>query len=106
MSDYKMPEVKIGDRVFFRAHDGAEPVMSFVTQASSRTITLWSVVPGYGGIEKTSVHHKDDPGFADFPAWKETGMWEAFPEDSRLAILSERVSMLEKKIAAIAPKKG
>jgi hypothetical protein len=106
MSDYTMPEAKLGDLVRFYAHEGADPVMAFVTQSASRTLTLWAVVPGYGGVEKVSVHHKDDPGLAEFPAWKETGLWDALPSDPRIAVLSERVSLLEKKVNAVAPKKA
>ena len=106
MSDFTMPEAKLGDLVRFYSHEGADPVMAFVTQTSSRTLTLWAVVPGYGGIEKVSVHHKDDPGLAEFPAWKETGLWDALPSDPRIAVLSERVSLLEKRLNAVAPKKA
>lgn len=106
MIEFDMPEAKVGDRVFFYAHEGAAPVMAFVTEASSRTLTLWAVVPGYGGVEKVSVHHVDDPGLAEFPAWKETGLWSKMPEDPRIAMLSERVSLLEKKVSAVAPKKA
>ena len=106
MSDYVMPEAKLGDMVRFYSHEGASPVMAFVTDASSRTLTLWAVVPGYGGVEKTSVHHLSDPGLTEFPAWKETGLWDAMPSDPRLAMLSERVSMLEKRLNTVAPKKA
>jgi hypothetical protein len=94
MTDFAMPEVKVGDIVYFYPHDGAQPALAFVTDTASRTLTLWAVVPGYGGVEKVSVHHASDPGLAEFPA------------DPRLAILSERVSALEKKLSAIAPKKA
>lgn len=106
MIEFNMPAASIGDMVSFYAHEGAEPVMAFVTSASSRTLTLWAVVPSYGGVEKVSVHHVSDPGLAEFPAWKETGLWDAMPSDPRVAVLSERVSLLEKKLAALAPKKA
>lgn len=106
MTEFAMPEVKVGDIVYFYPHEGAAPALAFVTEASSRTLTLWAVVPGYGGVEKVSVHHVSDPGLADFPAWKETGLWDRMPSDPRLSILSERVSALEKKLSALAPKKA
>lgn len=106
MIEFNMPTASIGDQVYFYAHEGASPVMSFVTDVSSRTLTLWAVVPGHGGVEKVSVHHISDPGLAEFPAWKETGLWDAMPSDPRIAVLSERVSMLEKKLTALAPKKA
>jgi len=103
MTDFAMPEAKVGDQVYFYAHEGAPAVMAFVTEASSRTLTLWAVVPGYGGVEKVSVHHISDPGLADFPAWKDTGLWDHMPSDPRLAVLSERVSLLEKKVSPKKP---
>ena len=105
MTSYEMPEVKIGDMVLFYAHEGADPVMAFVTTAASRTLTLWAVVPGYGGVEKASVHHKDDPGVQEFPAWKEYGFWGARPAGKE-AILSEKVALLEKKVAELEGRKG
>lgn len=105
MTDYKMPETKVGDIVLYYAHEGADPCMAFVAATSSRTLTLWAVVPGYGGVEKISVHHKDDPGTAEFPAWKEYGFWGPRPAGKE-AILSEKVAMLEKKVAELDAKKG
>lgn len=107
MTDYKMPQPMLGDWVYFYAHEGADPTIALVSKVGQRALELWAISPGYGGTDKPSVHHKDDPGFETYPAWKEYGMWEARPEDPRIAILSEKVSMLEKKIAAISPgKKG
>ena len=105
MSEYKMPEATVGDQVLFYPHEGAEPVMAFVTQASSRTLTLWAVVPGYGGVERPSVHHKDDPGMQEFPAWKETGLWGP-RSASREAILSEKLALLDKRVAELEGRKG
>lgn len=105
MIEFSMPEAKIGDMVLYYAHEGSDPVMAFVTQTSSRTLTLWAVVPGYGGVEKSSVHHKDDPGAQEFPAWKEYGFWAPRPAGKE-AILSEKVALLEKKVAELEGKKG
>ena len=99
MSDepYSMPEVALGDIVYFYPHEGAEPSMAFVTRVGKDTLILWAITPGYGGNEKPSVHHKDDPRLGDYPDWKTYGIWAHKPRDSRLASLSERVSALEKK---------
>ena len=105
MSEYQMPSVELGDFVYFYPHPGAEPEIAQVIKPGARAVTLWVNAPGFGGMERTSVHHKDDPGFDEYPAWKEYGMWSARPEDPRLAVLSERVAMLEKKLAALQPKK-
>jgi hypothetical protein len=104
MSDYVMPPVELGDWVFFRAHEGAEPVPAIVTKASQRTLTLWALAPGYGGTEKHSVHHTSDPGVSEFPAWKDYGFWEHKPQKN--AILSEKLAVLERKVAELEARKG
>jgi hypothetical protein len=105
MSDFSMPTAQLGEWVLFYAHEGATPVPALVSSVSSRTLTLWAISPGYGGTDKQSVHHLTDPGVHEFPDWKRYGYWAHKPDDPRLAILSERVSLLEKKLSAIAPKK-
>lgn len=94
---YEMPKVELGEWVLFRPHDGADAVPAMVSKVSSRTLTLWAIAPGYGGNDKFSVHHKDDPGLAEYPEWKVYGTWEY--RRGREAILSERISALEKKVS-------
>ena len=107
MTEFDMPEVQLGDWVHYYAHSDAEPAIGLVSQVGKRAIILWVVSPGYGGSERPSVHHKDDPGLEEFPEWKRYGTWEHKPADPKMAILSEKVAMLEKKIAALHPtKKG
>jgi hypothetical protein len=103
---YEMPKAGLGEWVFFQAHDNAPCVPAVITQVGNRTLTMWTINPGIGGVEKSSVHHKDDPGIEEFPEWKKTGVWQHQPKDPQVAILSEKVALLEKKLAAIAPKKG
>jgi hypothetical protein len=104
MSDYAMPTAELGDWVFYRAHEGAETVPALVTKTSQRTLTLWVLAPGYGGVEKQSVHHASDPGVNDFPAWKEYGYWEHKPQKN--AILAEKVALLERKVADLEARRG
>ena len=104
MSDYVMPTAEVGDWVLFRAHKDADVVPAMVTKASSRTLTLWAVAPGYGGVEKQSVHHTTDPGVNDFPAWGDYGFWEHKPQKN--AILSEKVAVLERKVADLESRRG
>lgn len=97
MTEFVMPTAELGDWVYFFAHEGAEPVPALVTKVSSRTLVLWALAPGYGGTEKQSVHHKDDPGLEEFPAWKTYGLWA--PKPQKNAVLAEKVALLEKKVA-------
>lgn len=95
---WEMPEANLGDTVIYRAHEGAVGSMAFVAKVGKDTLELWVLSPGYGGVDKPSVHHKDDPRLADQREWKKFGTWEHRPRDPRLAILTERVSALEKAI--------
>jgi len=103
MTAWKMPDVNLGDTVLFRAHEGAEASMAFVTKVGRETLELWALSPGYGGVEKTSVHHADDPRLQESVQWKEYGTWEHRPRDPKIAMLSERLSALERDLGV---KKG
>lgn len=89
------PKVEIGDVVLFRAHDNAEASMAFVTRVGAMALELWVLAPGYGGSERSSVHHKDDPSLAENREWAKNGSWEA--KRDKIAILSERLAVLENR---------
>ena len=95
---WEMPEVSLGETVIYRAHEGAPGNMAFVAKVGKEALELWVLSPGYGGTDRPSVHHKDDPRLAKNAEWRKFGTWEHRPRDPRLAILSERVSALEKAI--------
>jgi hypothetical protein len=97
--NYKMPPVEIGEWVLYRPHQDAEPIPAMVTKVSSRTLTVWSLSPGYGGVDRFSVHHLSDPGLLEFPEWKTTGTWEH--RRSQHAILAEKLAALERKVAEL-----
>lgn len=101
-----MPSANLGDFVLYYRHEGADPVPALVTHVSSRTLTLWAIAPGYGGVEKPSVHHTSDPGVVEFPAWKEYGFWDHKAQDSRIAILSEKLALMEKKVQELDARKA
>jgi len=96
--NWQVPEVQVGDTVLYRSHENAEPQMAFVSRVGKDTLELWALTPGYGGAEKSSVRHKDDPRLADSVEWKKFGTWESRPRDPRLAQLSERLSALENAV--------
>lgn len=106
MSDFQMPDVKLGDWVYYYAHDGAEPSVGLVQKVGQGTLVLWVIAPGYGGVERPSVHHKDDPRMLENPEWRQYGMWAHKPRDPQMAILSERVSGLERRLEALEGKKA
>lgn len=94
---YEMPSAELGEWVLFRAHEGADAVPAMVSKVSQRTLTLWAISPGYGGNDKFSVHHKDDPGLLEFPEWKTYGTWEKRPGVN--AVLHEKLVALEKRVS-------
>lgn len=105
MIAYDMPKAELGDWVLYYPHADAEASIALVSKVGQRALTLWVVAPGYGGTDRPSVHHMDDPGLEEFPEWKRYGMWAHKPADPQLAILSEKVALLEKKLAALNPSK-
>ena len=103
---YEMPKADLGDIVLFYAHEGATPVPAIVSVTASRTLTLWAIAGELGGVVKPSVQHLNDPGVNEFPDWKRYGYWEHKAKDPSMSILSEKVSLLEKKVSTVAPKKA
>ena len=101
---YTMPTIGLGDQVYYYRHDGANPEIAWVTDVSSRTVTLWVLTPNGGGSDRFSVHHVGDPGVADFPAWKEYGFWDYRPKTTE-ALLSEKVAALTRRVEALEGKK-
>lgn len=106
MSEYVMPAATLGEWVLFYPHQNCEPSVALVTRAASRTLTLWVIAAGIGGMERASVHHLTDTGVEQFPDWKKYGFWEARPRDPKLAVLAEKVALLERKLEALEPKKA
>lgn len=104
MSAYAMPEAKITEWVLYYPHEGSQAFPAMVTKVGTNCLTLWVLSPGYGGQDRFSVHHKTDPGLAQFPEWAKAGVWEH--ANNRHAVLSERVSALEKRIAELEGKRS
>lgn len=96
--NWKMPTASVGDTVLYQSHEGSDQVMAFVIKVGQDTLTLWALSPGYGGVEKPSVRHRDDPRLDDSTEWRRFGTWTYAPRDPRVAQLSERVAMLEQKL--------
>jgi hypothetical protein len=102
--NYEMPKADVGEIVLFMPHEGASSVPAIVCKASARTLTLFAMSGEAGVTIKPSVHHVTDEGVNEFPEWKKYGFWEHRAKDPKIALLSERVSLLEKKLEALDPK--
>jgi hypothetical protein len=103
---YEMPKAEVGEIVLFQTHEGSPHVPAIVCKASARTLTLYAMSGESGVTIKPSVHHVTDEGVNEFPEWKKYGFWEHRPKDPRISLLSERISLLEKKLEALDPKKA
>ena len=82
MSQWIMPRPKIGDSILFsNDHQGfTDPVIGWVIRnPGDNAISALVFAPELGFVEKTSVHHRDDPGLKENPGWWEHGSW-AFSE--------------------------
>ena len=104
MSTFSPPETYVSAMVYFMPHEGATPSPAFVTKMGSRTLDLFVMGGASGGVQRVGVHHESDPGLQEFPDWRPAGLWKAAPSDPRVAILSERVAMLEKKVDSLKGK--
>ena len=103
---YQMPEPKLGDFINYYAHEESPANIGIVTEIGNRTIKCWCMVPDFGGIEKFSVHHREDPSLDEYPEWKKYGVWDFKPADPQITMLCEKVALLEKKVAEIGGKRG
>lgn len=75
---WKMPPVSQGDCVLFSSdiHNFSNPTLAWVLkEPKDSTITVLAFTAN-GFIEKSSVHHKDDPSIREEHGWQDLGVWE------------------------------
>ena len=79
MSDaWRMPNVSQGDCVLFSTdvHNFSNPTLAWVLkEPKDSTITVLAFTNN-GFIEKSSVHHKDDPSLHQEHGWQDLGAWD------------------------------
>lgn len=98
---WAMPHVELGQTVHYFAHEGAAPTMAFVTKVGKDALDLWALAPGYGGVDKPSVRHTDDPRLEGHSEWKKYGTWLPAAKDPMVSILSEKNAVLERRVATL-----
>ena len=85
MSDsrnWKMPKVSIGDCVLYSndIHNFSDPTIGWVMRTPKEsTVTVLAFTPA-GFVEKSSVHHKDDPTLHSDHGWENLGVWDYTPQ--------------------------
>ena len=98
MSDFKMPDVGIGDLVLFYDNPFSPEAHSMgwvSTKPGVATIKVLIFAEEAGFIEKPSVRHKLDPFWKTSEtaqAWGRWGCWELHPQTVMLKELKELVT--------------
>lgn len=90
MSQFKMSRPQPGDLVLFSTdvHHFSNPCIGWVTDERGEcTVNLLTFTPA-GFVQKTSVHHKDDPALLENPGWVEIGCWDYAPLTSMIHSLA------------------
>ena len=78
MRSWKMPSVSQGDCVLFSTdiHNFNDPTLAWVLkEPRDSTITVLAFTAA-GFVEKSSVHHKDDPAIQSDHGWQDLGVWD------------------------------
>jgi hypothetical protein len=81
MPQYQMPRPRPGDLILFSTdiHNFSNPCIGWVTDERGEcTVSLLAFTPT-GFVQKSSVHHKDDPALLENPGWAELGCWDYAP---------------------------
>lgn len=78
---WKMPIPSIGDTVLFSTdcHTFSSPCVGFVLSAGDRTVRILTFTPT-GWVDRTSVHHREDPDMHGDNGWHELGCWDFAPQ--------------------------
>ena len=110
MSDWKQPELSVGDAVLFydNPSNPEEPSMGWVIEKPGvQTISVLVFTQSAGFVEKRSVRHLDDPFWQTSDtatAWHRWGCYRPHPMTELVPVLREMVS--DWKIAKARRKDG
>lgn len=91
---WRMPKINIGDCVLYSndIHNFSDPTIGWVMKPPrDSTITVLAFTAN-GFVEKTSVHHKDDPSLHSEHGWENLGVWDYTPQGRALAEAQEQSS--------------
>jgi hypothetical protein len=99
MSDFSMPEVQVGDLVFWHDdHTGSgDPTMGWVIERPGReTISILVFTQSAGFVEKKSVRHRDDPFWRESEMASNWQRWGCFTEHPSTKLLKELKGLITK----------
>ena len=76
-TNFLMPRPNLGDTVLFSSDMSyfTNPSVGWVTSVGETTISILTVTPG-GFVQRSSVHHKDDPDLLGDHGWQDLGCWD------------------------------
>ena len=72
---------KAGDIVLYSndVQSFSEPTLAWVVSDRGELAVNLLVFANGGFVQKTSVHHRSDPGLKSEPGWAELGAWDYAP---------------------------
>lgn len=76
-TNFVMPRPMLGDTVLFSTdmRNFSNPAVGWVTAVGQTTITILTFTPG-GFVQRTSVHHRNDPDLEGDHGWQDLGCWD------------------------------
>lgn len=88
---WKMPKVNVGDCVLYSndIHNFSDPTIGWVLKLPKESTITVLAFTAAGFVEKTSVHHKDDPSLHADHGWENLGVWDYTPQGRIVAELGE-----------------
>ena len=90
MTQFSMPRPQPGDLILFSTdiHNFSDACIGWVTDERGEcTVNLLAFTPS-GFVQKSSVHHKDDPALLENPGWEALGCWDYAPLTTLIQKLS------------------
>tara|TARA_B100000073_G_scaffold341500_1_gene342960 strand:+ start:2532 stop:2891 length:360 start_codon:yes stop_codon:yes gene_type:complete len=111
MGNFTLPELTVGDRVFFfdNPTNPKNPQMGFVSRKPGvSTISILVFAGDTGFIEKPSVRHIDDPFWKDSESvggWQKWGAFQVHPEVTALKEVQSLLTKTKVEVAKASAKK-
>ena len=96
-TEWKMPQPELGDTVLFSPDmtSFGSPAVGWVTEVGDSTISILTITPS-GFIQRSSVHHKDDPAILGDHGWHDLGCWQFAKSTATLRELTQPAGAAEK----------
>ena len=105
-TEWKMPQPDLGDTVLFSPDmtSFGSPAVGWVTEVGDSTISILTITPS-GFIQRSSVHHKDDPAILGDHGWHDLGCWQFAKGTATLRELTQPAGAAEKSSGRSAGQK-